>query len=60
MGYIVGHFEDEYYIVSLCSEKQVFVCYAEEGLWNKNKSYRSFVENENHSNVWVHFFSLSL
>ncbi|MDP7990715.1 hypothetical protein Q9B79_13045 [Bacillus sp. MHSD_36] len=30
MGYIVGHFEDEYYIVSLCSEKQVFVCYAEE------------------------------
>ncbi|AZQ48726.1 hypothetical protein EJW27_21765 [Bacillus albus] len=21
MGYIVGHFEDEYYIVSLCSEK---------------------------------------
>ncbi|MGD6890016.1 hypothetical protein [Bacillus mobilis] len=30
MGYIVGHFEDEYYIVSLCSENQVFVCYAEE------------------------------
>ncbi|MFC8053088.1 hypothetical protein [Bacillus cereus] len=30
MGYIVGHFEDEYYIVSLRSEKQVFVCYAEE------------------------------
>ncbi len=30
MGYIVGHFEDEYYIVSLCSKKQVFVCYAEE------------------------------
>ncbi|MCU5517424.1 hypothetical protein COL68_23130 [Bacillus wiedmannii] len=29
-GYIVGHFEDEYYIVSLRSEKQVFVCYAEE------------------------------
>lgn len=30
MGYIVGHFKDEYYIVSLCSENQVFVCYAEE------------------------------
>lgn len=30
MGYIVGHFEDEYYVVSLRSEKQVFVCYAEE------------------------------
>ncbi|KXI47087.1 MULTISPECIES: hypothetical protein [Bacillus cereus group] len=30
MGYIVGHFEDEYYVVSLCSEKQVFVCYAKE------------------------------
>ncbi|EMY4794968.1 hypothetical protein OCD90_26875 [Bacillus pacificus] len=30
MGYIVGHFEDEYYLVSLRSEKQVFVCYAEE------------------------------
>lgn len=30
MGYIVGHFEDEYYVVSLCSEKQVFVCYGEE------------------------------
>lgn len=30
MRYIVGHFEDEYYIVSLRSEKQVFVCYGEE------------------------------
>lgn len=30
MGYIVGHFEDEYYVVSIRSEKQVFVCYAEE------------------------------
>ncbi|OJE49606.1 hypothetical protein BAQ49_24440 [Bacillus proteolyticus] len=30
MGYIVGHFTDEYYIVSLRSEKQVFVCYGEE------------------------------
>ncbi len=30
MGYIVGHFEDEYYIVSLRSAKQVFVCFAEE------------------------------
>ncbi|MCU5689660.1 hypothetical protein OCB18_18515 [Bacillus cereus] len=30
MGYIVGHFEDEYYLVSLRSEKQVFVRYAEE------------------------------
>ncbi|PFN29055.1 hypothetical protein [Bacillus cereus] len=30
MGYIVGHFEDEYYVVSIRSEKQVFVCYGEE------------------------------
>ncbi|EJS66330.1 hypothetical protein CON38_08425 [Bacillus cereus] len=30
MGYTVGHFEDEYYVVSLSLEKQVFVCYAEE------------------------------
>ncbi|KMN69006.1 hypothetical protein VK96_17590 [Bacillus cereus] len=30
LGFIVGHFEDEYYVVSLRSEKQVFVCYAEE------------------------------
>ncbi|GAB6617950.1 hypothetical protein [Bacillus cereus] len=30
LDFIVGHFEDEYYVVSLRSEKQVFVCYAEE------------------------------
>lgn len=48
MDYIVGHFEDEYYIVSLCSEKQVFVCYAEERIMDENNSYKSFyVENAN-------------
>ncbi|HDR4565346.1 MULTISPECIES: hypothetical protein [Bacillus cereus group] len=55
MGYVVGHFEDEYDITPLRSEKQVFVCYAEE---RKNKSYKSFyVENEHALGFLGAFFS---
>ena len=38
MGYIVGHFEDEYYIVSLCSENKYLFVTRKNGLWNKIKA----------------------